>query len=436
MKIGWFTPFSRASAIAELSEHLVAELARHCDVELWITGAHDPRPMTVTMFNLEDAPPTDEQLASYDACVYHYGDHAQYHGPIHDAAIRRPGIVVLHDRVFQNLFAGMWMGRDHDPARYVERMGAWYGEDGLRVASDAVTGRRSQSWAKVEEVLRFPLFEEALIGATGVVTHSASHAAEISAAWGGQVVELFLPTYPTDWVQRPEAPDDGDPRLKLLTVGYVNPNKRVLEIVRTLAHHPDLAERIHYTVLGPFAHDSPYIKEIRREISRHGLDDTVVLLGWRPDSVLERHMAAADVFVNLRWPTLEGGSASLLRQLPWGKPVVAFDSGFFGELPAGSVVKVAPDDYDRLAADLRTLARDEGLRARIGSAGREAARGLTVERYVEGLLRFIDDVASWNPLTELCDRIGDELAAMGVDGRLPSVDAVSREVAAMFPARP
>jgi len=436
MRIAWFTPYSTSSAIGELSQHVVGELARRCDVDLWITGADDARPADVPVFDLVASPPTDEQLAAYDACVYHYGDQADFHAAIHDVAVRRPGIVVLHDRVLQNLFAGMWISRDRDPARYVERMGALYGESASRIAREAITGRRARPWSNVDDMLRYPLFEEALIGAVGVVTHSASHANEVKAAWGGPVVELFLPTYPTDWVERPPAAAPAGDRLQLLTVGYVNPNKRVLEVVRTLAHHPDVAARVRYRVLGGFNPRSPYVAEIREEVARHGLEDVVELLGWQPDDVLDRYMAAADAFVNLRWPTMEGGSASLMRQLPWAKPVVAFDSGFFGELPAGAIVRVAPEDYEGLAADLRTLERDPELRARIGAAGREAAGRLTVERYADGLLEFLGGLEAWEPVTALCDRVGDELAAMKADGRLPVVDLVAAEIAAMFPKQP
>jgi glycosyltransferase involved in cell wall biosynthesis len=429
MRIGWFTPYSRQSAIGEVSQHVVSELAGRAEVELWITGGDDPREATVPVFDLDDGPPTDEQLHGYDWCVYHYGVHAA----IHNVAIRRPGIVVLHDRVLQNLFSGMWIARDRDPARYVERMGAWYGEPGRRVAVDAMIGRGGRPWDNVEDNLRFPLWEEAMIGAVGVLTHADSHAEHIRREWGGPVRRAGLPTYPSDWVDQPDPPAMPNGRLQLLTVGHVNPNKRVLEVVRALARNADMADLVRYTIVGSFHPDSAYVAEIRAEITRHGLDDCVELLGWRDDGELNRLMGQADVFVNLRWPTLEGSSASLVRQLPWGKPIVTFDSGFFGELPPGAVVKIPPQDYDGLAADLRTLVQDAALRDRIGAAGREAARSMTVAAYAEALLLLIDDAERWAPMSNLCDRVADEIALLGADARLPVVDIVADQVAQMFP---
>lgn len=437
MRIGWFTPYSTESAIAEVSAHVVAELAGRDDIEieLWVTGAShgELREASLPVFDLDDGAPTDDQLGAYDWCVYHYGDHATFHAAIHEVAVRRPGIVVLHDRVLQNLFSGMWIARDLDPARYVERMGAWYGESGRRVATDAMTGRGDRPWERVDEMLRFPLWQEAMVGALGVLVHSESHAHEVRTGWGGPVHTAALPTYPSDWRDRDHGAAPRNGRLQLLTVGYVNPNKRVLEVVRALARNRDISDLVRYTIVGSFHKDSPYVAEIRYVIECGGLEDCVELLGWRDDAELERLMASADVFINLRWPTMEGGSASLARQLPWGKPIVAFDSGVFGELPPGALVKIPPGDYDGMAADLRTLAQDAQLRARIGGVGREAARSMTVGAYADTLLELIEESDRWAPMTGLCDRIADELALLGADSRLPVLDLVADEVARLFP---
>jgi glycosyltransferase involved in cell wall biosynthesis len=435
VRIGWFTPFSRRSAIAEVSQHVTAELAGRVDVEIWGTGCDEPCRTDLPLHDLDERLPTPEELDRYDWCVYHYGDHAPFHARIHEVAVQRPGIVVLHDRVLQNLFSGMWIARDRDPARYVERMGAWYGEDGRRAASDAMVGRGRRPWDNVEDYLRFPLWHEAMIGALGVLTHSASHADDVRTGWGGPVRSVSLPTYPGDWAERPAATPAPDDRTRLLTVGYVNPNKRVLEVVRALARDPAVSARIHYTIAGSYADDSPYVQELRAEIDKAGLQDTVELTGWCDDERLEQLMADADVFINLRWPTLEGGSASLVRQLPWAKPVIAFASGAFGELAPGAVATVPPNDYDGLVADLGVLIGDPALRARIGAAGREAARSMTVAAYVDTLLALIEEADHWAPMTAFCDRIADELALLGVDSRLPAVDVVADQVARMFPDR-
>ena len=51
-------------------------------------------------------------------------------------------------------------------------------------------------------------------------------------------------------------------------------------------------------------------------------------------------MAACDVCVNLRSPTMGETSGSVIRQLSLGKPVVVSDVGWFAELPDDVALKV------------------------------------------------------------------------------------------------
>ena len=57
-------------------------------------------------------------------------------------------------------------------------------------------------------------------------------------------------------------------------------------------------------------------------------------------------MAACDVCVNLRSPTMGETSGSVIRQLSLGKPVVVSDVGWFAELPDDVALKVPVDDEE------------------------------------------------------------------------------------------
>ena len=98
-----------------------------------------------------------------------------------------------------------------------------------------------------------------------------------------------------------------------------------------------------------------------------------VLIAGRPDLAdFLGYMAAADLAINLRYPGAGETSATLIRLLGMGKPVVVTDAGAFAELPAGSVAKVPPDESeeDLLPAYLDALAADPVLRHAIGEAAR------------------------------------------------------------------
>ena len=57
-------------------------------------------------------------------------------------------------------------------------------------------------------------------------------------------------------------------------------------------------------------------------------------------------MAACDVLVNLRYPTMGETSGSVIRALSLGKPLVVSDVGWFAELPDDVVLKVPVDEYE------------------------------------------------------------------------------------------
>ena len=87
-------------------------------------------------------------------------------------------------------------------------------------------------------------------------------------------------------------------------------------------------------------------------------------------------MAACDVHVNLRSPTMGETSGTAIRALALGKPLVVSDVGWFSELPDEVALKVPVDDHEveTLAAALELLASRPDVRAAMGEAARELAR--------------------------------------------------------------
>ena len=279
--------------------------------------------------------------------------------------------------------------------------------------------------------------EEVIANAEGVVVHSESHAEAVRAHWAGPLASLFLPTYPTDWsADSAQAPTTTGHRQLLLTVGHVNPNKHIHSIVDALATDPALARRVRYVVIGAYDGDSRYFKMLQSRIAHARLESTVELLGYQSDAELERLKAEASVFVNLRHPNLEGGSASLMRQLPAGKPILVYSSGVFAEVPEDAVVRtgLAPE---QIASTLTRLLDNPDEATSVGRRGREWVRDLTPERYASRLLAFMDaEVPPVRPVLRLGERVAGELAAFGIDPALPVIDRVAAEIATLVPIFP
>ena len=432
MRIAWFTPFHRRSAIARVGQLVTAELAELADVEIWTS---DGEPLLETSLPVVGYKPGSRDLDALrerDAIVYNLGNHLENHGDIHAVATRHPGVVVLHDRALHHLFADMWLATEEPEVdRYVEGMRRHYGSQGMRSAVAYLNGERTPAWESDEDLVRFPLYEESLANAIGAITHSREQAAAITRKWLGPVAALRLPCLRED-LRRPHAPAASGPkpeRLRLLTVGHVNPNKHVDAVIEMLAAHPALAGRVEYRVVGPVGDAGAYEERLRALLARaEGLVE-VTMKGWVSDEELESEMAGADIFVNLRYPNIEGASASLIKQLSYGRPVVCFDSGCFAELPADAVAAVPVGDLDAVASVLGELVGDPRRREAIGVRARRFVADSTGRAYAEGALELIERARRAAPALGLIDRVATELGLMQVDEHMPTFQEVAGDFA-------
>src|SRR5262245_55962767 len=101
MKIAWFTPYNPRSAIGDYGHAIVGAL-RGSGTEAVVYAAEpdmDPRPSDLPVVRVPSEPDAGflATLDRFDALVYNFGDYMPYHRTIYDDALRRPGIVVLHD---------------------------------------------------------------------------------------------------------------------------------------------------------------------------------------------------------------------------------------------------------------------------------------------------------------------------------------------------
>jgi glycosyltransferase involved in cell wall biosynthesis len=114
-------------------------------------------------------------------------------------------------------------------------------------------------------------------------------------------------------------------------------------------------------------------------------------------------MAACDVCVNLRAPTMGETSGSVIRQLSLGKPVVVSDVGWFAELPDSVALKVPPDEHETetLHAALELLARDERARATMSAAALDlVSREHDLERVADLYASALEQAAGGEAVTE------------------------------------
>ncbi|MEO3973215.1 glycosyltransferase family 4 protein [Streptomyces sp. CAU 1734] len=192
------------------------------------------------------------------------------------------------------------------------------------------------------------------------------------------------------------SPDPAVPEIpgRIVTTSSADvPLKGLVHLVEALAELRAEHPGAHLVVVGKRAEDGP----VGRMIARHGLQDAVRFVKGISDTELVDLVRGAQIACV---PSLyEGFSLPAAEAMATGTPLVATTGGAIPEVagPDGeSCLAVPPGDPGALAAALGRLLSDAGLRARLGTAGRErvlerftwarAAQG-TVELYRAALDR-------------------------------------------------
>jgi glycosyltransferase involved in cell wall biosynthesis len=155
----------------------------------------------------------------------------------------------------------------------------------------------------------------------------------------------------------------GDPLIGCF--GFLNMNKRIPELLEAFASFRRHRPGARLLLVGAAGERF----DIQRRLERLGLTDGVERLDYVPEQRMWSLMAACDVLVNLRYPTMGETSGSVVRALALGKPLVVSDVGWFSELPDDAVLKVPVDEVEAAVLEAALgVAADHG--AALGAAAR------------------------------------------------------------------
>jgi hypothetical protein len=143
-------------------------------------------------------------------------------------------------------------------------------------------------------------------------------------------------------------------------------------------------------------------------------------------------MAACDVHVNLRSPTMGETSGTAIRALVLGKPLVVSDVGWFSELPGDVALKVpvgAAESAD-LAAALGLLADRPDLRLAMGAGAQELARTThDLDRVAELQAAAFERVAGGGAVgSAVLREVSEAAASVGVAPGSPEASEIARRL--------
>jgi glycosyltransferase involved in cell wall biosynthesis len=315
-----------------------------------------------------------------DLALYHVGNNPEAHGWIVDALKRRPGVVVLHELVLHHLIAGITIGRGQGRG-YLDAMERDYGVAGRLLALGVLDNLLPLIWETQPE--RFPLTGTVLDLAEGLIVHSRYvERGAREAGYGGPIWRIPHPAWPEETIEPAELA--GDPLVGCF--GYLNMNKRIPQLLEgfTLLRQKRPGARL--LLVG----DAAERFDLDRRLERLGIgDEALIRESYVSEDRFWALMAACDVLVNLRSPTMGETSGSVIRGLSLGKPMLVSDLGWFAELPDGVALKIPVDEYEvpTIAAALELATAHAG---ELGAAAREYVRaehdlGRVADAYVSAL---------------------------------------------------
>ena len=406
MRIAYYSPMPpERSGIADYSAHLLPALRERIDVDVVRRGRTRPARGT-------------------DLALYHVGNNPDAHGWIVDALRKRPGVVVLHDFVLHHLVAGLTIGRRNGHG-YLDAMEREGGVVGRLLAHGVLDKRIPPLWESRPE--EFHLAGEVLDLATGLIVHSRYVAERArTAGYGGPIWRIPHPA----WEHAPVVPAEIGGAPLIGSFGNVNASKRIPQLLEAFARLRRDRPAARLLLVGAV---SPGF-DLDRRLQRLGLSgEGITREAYVEEDRLWALMAACDVCVNLRSPTMGETSGSVIRQLSLGKPVVVSDAGWFAELPDEVALKVPVDvhEAETLHAALELLARNEGARAAMSASAlalvrREHDLGRAAELYVAALEQAGGGEAVANAV--LAD-VAAAAAGVGIEAGSPEASELARRLA-------
>lgn len=354
LRIAYFSPLPPArSGISDYSLELLPALADYADLTLF---AAQPAQVDAALRQRFPVRPLAEYPMlrwQFDLPLYQMGN-SMHHDALYQLFTRFPGVLVLHDYVLHQFHAHRAQGK----AGYTRELAYALGSDGVNLAWQIRAGERPSP------LFDLPLNDRLLDLSLGTIVHSQYVAGQIHAARPNhplQVIHALIADRPGRR-RRAELgwPDDV---VVFASVGQVTASKQVDRALRAFRLVRQTLPHARFLLVGDVMPDV--------ELVTGDLGDSFRGLGYVESlASFVDWIHTADVIVNLRHPTAGETSATALRAMAAGKPLIVYDQGWYAELPASASMKLPPQDEAALAAAMLQLGASPSERQQLGAGGR------------------------------------------------------------------
>ena len=377
MRVAFFSPLPPTrSGIADYSQALLDPLGRLAEVETFSTGGREYHPQ------------------KFDLALYQIGNNP-HHDFVYETALRHPGVVVMHEANLHHLMADITIQRGDWDAylREADYNGGKAALEHARRAKALETGPDYEGVAMTRRLLE---------SARALIVHSDFMLREMrQQGFAGPIARIphgaWIPQVDR-FAYRDRLGVEEDTSL-IGIFGHLKPYKRIAESLRAFRRLLRVEPRAKMILVGE-KHPDFQVDSLIRSLDLWG---AVRVLGFTPIEDFTGYIAASDIVLNLRYPTVGETSGSLLRALGLGRAVVVSEVGAFVELPDDICLKVPVGageedlifEYMNLLVSRRDVARSLGVHAH-AYVERECNWETVAHRYAS-FLCAVKDGREWTP---------------------------------------
>lgn len=370
MRLAFFGPLNPTrSGISDYNEELLPLLRKRYDIDVYTGSVTAPReriyPHGLFMSRHRQNP--------YDLTLYQLGN-SLVHEIEYGYLFRYPGAVVFHDYCLHHARAKMLLQKGLF-TDYVDEASRAHPEE-PRLGKSVFGGMAGDLL-----LYYYPFVRLVLESSLAAAAHTDSVAAKLRVTDTPVVKIPMAVQIEAEAATEPLFPG----RLVVASFGLATPEKRITTVLKVLHELRWYYPSILYLIVGDVA---PHY-DLSGEIDRLGLKDVVEVTGHVNRDQFHRTMRRADVVVNLRYPSAGEMSATLLRALSLGKPVLMSRLPHLMEIPQEVGGRIRPDhEQDDLFHHLWQLVESASLRERCGRAARQYMEAnhrpeQMVDKYVE-----------------------------------------------------
>ena len=373
------------SGISDYSVALIKALSKVYDITLY-TGNYVLDEPSLAEYPVLRHGYDDIDFDLFDYRVYNIGNHPGFHGFIYEAAIKHPGMVILHDYMLYFLFTGYYQKRN-------DLYSKLYSENDLNsflTVKRAVKKNGPDLLNQPELTFSLSLNKELLSSGNKIMVHSEYARDKVLST--GFITEdkvrkiNHLAHVDTndeiiskeDLFAKYNIPMDA---FVISSLGYIAPtklNREICEAVKSISGYN--TKKLCYVMAG----DGEYVDD-ELEFGK------IIKTGYVGEKEFNSFVSHSDLIINLRNPTVGETSGAMIRILQLGKASIVNDIGWFAEIPDDCAVKLGIENIEsNLEKCINELIDDEAGRLAMGeNAAAYIKKEFAPEIIVEQIREFI-----------------------------------------------